>query len=414
MKQLKKNKWIFILSLFFLFSCSKDNEIVDSRSSQQENFVNLSMAKEIGSEILFKPSETYFYSGKSNSFSTVKKKIETIDEVKNDFGKTIFYVINYIESGFVILSADNRVQPIIGFSEDNKFVLDNGKDQSYPLGLKIWMENVKKDISKIQASNLKQTKEEKLIWKQVQNMITNNRNETAKRNNVAIGDIPNPVCYEHVETRTKGPFLKTNWWQYDGFNDALGYISCDGTYKHVYAGCVPIAMAQIMKYYQYPYYYNWSAMPLNSATSTTASFILDIHNAINSVFPGQPTYNCDGTGVVPDISSVLRNKFYYASAQRANYDYQIVKAELDAGRPVILEGFNKNTFSGHMWICDGYGEIHNFFDDCTGVGEAYLSMNWGWKDGKNNGYYGYSNFNPGSTNYNEAVKMTYNIKIPLL
>lgn len=415
MKQLNKNKWIFVLSLFFLFSCSKDDEFSSSKGMDSENAVGLSMAKEIGSEILFKANKNNPYSGKNNL--NVKKKIETIDEFKNEIGTTVFYVINYVEGGYVILSADNRTQPIIGFSEDNKFVFDDKKNQSFPLELKNWIENVKKHISDIQTSKLKQTEEQRLIWKQVKNMMVNNVNSmTAKRNAVAIADIPNPVCYEHVESRSQGPFLKTKWYQFDGFNDALGYVSCNGVNKHVYAGCVPIAMAQIMKYNQYPPNYNWSAMPLNSATSTTSNFILDIHNAINNVFPGEPSYSCNATGVSTskDMSVILKNKFNYTSAQKANYNYQTVMSELDAGRPVLLEGFNKNTLAGHMWVCDGYCVIKTFFDNCGGVTEVYLSMNWGWRYGENNGYYSYSNFNPGSTNYNEAIKMIYNIKKPTL
>lgn len=41
------------------------------------------------------------------------------------------------------------------------------------------------------------------------------------------------------------------------------YISYNGSNFQVYAGCVPIAMAQVMKYYQHPTNYNWSAMPLD-------------------------------------------------------------------------------------------------------------------------------------------------------
>ncbi|RZJ49425.1 MAG: hypothetical protein EOO44_18285 [Flavobacterium sp.] len=412
MKQFKKIKWIFVLSVLFLFSCSKDNESGNLLEGQNENFVGSLLAKEIGSEIYFRSNKNNSYSGKS---TISKKKIENVNEVKNDRGVTVFYVINYFEGGFVILSADNRTQPIIGFSEDNKFVLDDGKDQSYPLELRSWMENEKKYISKIQTSQLEQTKEQKNIWKQVRNMLISNGNgvsTTNKKDILAIADIPNPECYEHTESRSQGPFLQTKWWQYDGFNDALRYISCTDGNKHVFAGCVPIAMAQVMKYYQYPSTYNWSAMPKDYATSTTANFILDIHNAINNVSPGEPSYSCNGTGVSmsTDLSLVLKNKFKYASAQKANYNYQVLKAELDAGRPVILEGFNKNTLAGHMWVCDGHYIMTSFFEDCRSVTSYCLSMNWGWRNGENNGFYSYNNFNPGGTNYNEGVKMTYNIK----
>lgn len=248
-----------------------------------------------------------------------------------------------------------------------------------------------------------------VAWKEVKNIILNmgtfqNESLTGKK------DEPNPGCTERVVSQSTGPFLKSTWYQFNGYNDALKYISCDGGNKHVYAGCVPISMAQIMRYYQRPSNYNWSDMPMNNATSTTANFILDIHNAIGSMYPGQPVYSCTGSGVGPEISMVLKSKFGYTSAQFANYNFQVVKEELNAGRPVILQGADANTYTAHMWICDGYSTLQYYFEDCTGASASYLNMNWGFEDGKNNGYYAYDNFNPGKANYSEAIKMTYNIK----
>ncbi|MBS7256324.1 C10 family peptidase [Flavobacterium branchiicola] len=411
MKNTPRKGCLFLLSLLFLFACSRENEMENSKSAQNENFVNLSTVKEIAGGIKFEPKSNSSQTSKSSTLP-ITKKIEKIDEVKNEYGLTVFYVINYVKGGYIILSSDNRAQPIIAFSEDNKFVLDDGKDKSYPLGLKSWVENAKRQISMIQNLNLKQEKREKLAWKEVKNIMIDagmfeDKSVTNKR------DIPNnTICYDRVVSQTKGPFLETTWWQYNGFNDSLDYMSCSDGTKHVYAGCVPIAMAQIMKFHQYPNNYNWSAMPLTSSSATTANFILDIHKAISSVYPGEPYYGCLDTGVnnSKDMSTVLKTKFGYTSAQTAKYDYQVVKANLDAGRPVLLSGFNKNDLSGHQWVCDGYSALQYTFDDCTGASALYFNMNWGWPEGRNNGYFAFNNFNPASTNYNEAIKMTYNIK----
>jgi len=121
MKQVKMNKWFFILGLLVIFSCSRDNDLGDSTEISQENFVDLSMAKEIGAEISFKSNDSNPQTVKNTSFGTVKKKIKTVDEVKNDNGNTVFYVINYLKGGYIILSADDRAQPIIGFSDGGTF-----------------------------------------------------------------------------------------------------------------------------------------------------------------------------------------------------------------------------------------------------------------------------------------------------
>lgn len=169
-------------------------------------------------------------------------------------------------------------------------------------------------------------------------------------------------------------------------------------------------MGQVMKYHEYPSNYNWSSMPPSHGTTTTANFIKDIHDAIGTVYPGQPTYNCGGTGVnvYADMGNVLKTQFGYSSASWGNYDYNTVISNLNNNRPVILAGSSSTV--GHMWVCDGYKQISYYYEDCTGVTMAPLfHMNWGWGDSPLNGYYSYNNFNPGNTNYNNDKKMIYNI-----
>ncbi|WP_026727858.1 C10 family peptidase [Flavobacterium denitrificans] len=396
MKQLKRNKWIFILSLLFLFSCSKDNESDNSSQVSQENFVGLAQAKEIAKDVSFK-KQAESQTRKTNSFGIEKKAIQGINEVTNKKGKTVFYVINYVGGGYIILSSDNRMQPIIAFSEDGKFLLN---ESVYSEGLKDWMESSENQITDIQNSNLKQTEEHKLAWRQVKNIFVDQG---------LFGKVPPDKCYEHVETVTQGPYLSSTWEQGNLYNYQLPYINCSGYSTQVIAGCVPVAMAQVMRYYQYPANYDWSAMPTNSASLTSANFILDIHNAIRNVYPGQPVYSCGSTGVSAsaNMGTVLKTQFKYSSADWANYDYQVVKNNIIAGMPVILSG--SNSSSGHMWVCDGYKSVKYDFNDCTGVSYLYFHMNWGW-GGDGNDYFAFNNFNPGATNYNSNTKMIYNIK----
>lgn len=63
-------------------------------------------------------------------------------------------------------------------------------------------------------------------------------------------------------------------------------------------------------------------MPLNEATTATADFIKDIHNAINIVYPGSLSYSCDDTGVLTsaDMGNVLKTKFGFSYATYGGYD----------------------------------------------------------------------------------------------
>ncbi len=407
---MKKNyflKGICLFVLIFIISCSKDSESdVTSINSKNENFIQLAMAKEIAGSVSFEKNNGA--TSKSTGFvEQIKKTIKTINEVKNESGNTSFYVINYNEGGFIILSADNRTEPILAFSEEGQFTVN---EAAYPLGLKYWMTDAKKQINDIQHSNSKQTALTKQMWKKIK--LTSRATDQNATNQNKPASVPIEECYEHTETTTIGPLLNTTWYQTGGFNSALGYINCSGSNFQVYAGCVPIAMAQVMKYYSYPTRYDWSAMPTSYATTTTANLILDIHNSIKAAYPPPfgtgITYNCDGTGVSSsyNMGAVLKGFFGYTRADWANYDQETVKNNLNYGRPVILSG---SGASGHMWVCDGYLASNFYFDDCTGVGTLMLRMNWGWYGGYNNGWYAFDNFNPGGSTYNNNRKMIYNI-----
>lgn len=395
MKKKLINNAVCFFILFFMFSCSEDPKGEVSKGS--DNFIGLSLAKEIGGEVTFeKKGNTY---AKNNTVEHVKKTIKTIHEAKNESGKTSFYIINYNEGGFIILSADNRTEPVLAFSDESKFVVE---EESYPLGLKFWLTDTKKQIDEIQHSNIKQSEINKMLWKKIQlSSISSNRNLSAKP--------PVEECYDHEEINIVGPLLNTTWHQSGSFNDALNYINCNGSNFQVLAGCVPVAMAQVMKYYKYPARYNWSAMPIDYGTTTTANLILDIHNAIRTSYSQEPSYSCSATGVDSDanMGNVLKNHFNYASATRSDYNQQTVKDNLNAGRPVILSGSGGGQ--GHMWVCDGFIASNYYFADCTGIGTLMLSMNWGWANGYNNGWYTFNNFNPGSYSFNSNRKMIYNI-----
>jgi hypothetical protein len=286
----------------------------------------------------------------------------------------------------------------LGFPVSNTFSVD---ENSYLEGLDFWLNDTKQRIADIQESTIEQTENEKIAWRLVKEAIIQQISSVKME--------PIEDCYEHTEIYTKGPLLNTEWYQTGGFNDDLPYISCNGSNFQVYAGCVPIAMAQVMKYYRHPTNYNWSAMPLDYGTSTTASFISDIQDAIRNVYSGEPSYSCSGTGVSTstDMGAVLISQFSYSNAIKAAYNYSTVKSNLNYNRPVLLAV--SNSSSGHMWVCDGYRTTQYFFDDCTGISYLHFLINWGWNGGLNNGNFAYNNFNPSSATYNDNKRMVYNI-----
>lgn len=421
MKKLKQARQFLILLLItsLLFSCAENDTLIDSNDIEQNvNFVDLFKVEKIAQNIKHQVNNKNL---KSKGITSVVKSIEKINIIPDENGYTTYYIVNYKEGGFLLLSADNRVKPVLAYSENNFFPFD---DRDYPSGLVQWLFNTKEKIKNIRNSNKLQSKEVKYAWEieKIQNTI----NEFLYENRIdPIGN----DCLDNLEI--VGPLLNTTWYQGCGFNTYMPVLNCSDypcySNNRAYAGCVPIAMAQIMKFHNYPTNYNWSNMPNDYGTTTTASFIKDIHTGIdnlpNSLLVGEPlSYECNSTGVKNhyDMSDVLKNSFNYSSAKRADYNYSTVVNELRNNRPVILSGsYVKQDwilfkiYSGHMWVCDGFREhkICMFDDYGNNIGAVtylFLHMNWGW-GGLYDGYFGFDDFDPGTSTYNDKNKMIYNI-----
>lgn len=414
MKNLKQTKEIIlILVIAFIYSCSKDEQIspVKKDIQQSKNFVKLEDAYGIASVIEYPLSQNPKKSLRANKVTSTFKEIETALVVPDKDGTPSFYIINYKDNGFIMISADKRTNPIKAYSLTEKFPIQADK---LPNGLLRWMAETSEMITQIRVLNKKQTESVARSWDicNIQGVLKpEDHQEECGRN-----------CKNTY--KTVGPLLETNWHQREGFNNHMPQINCNNLPNNrAYAGCVPIAMAQIMKYHKYPKRYKWNLMPNDNGSNITSLLIKDIHSKIKNMYGGYNSplnYKCDGTGVKSgaNMSVVLKRNFGFSSANRADYNHNIVVNELNYGRPVILSGSYKtsgwwifSSYSGHMWVCDGYRDSTIYSEDCKRRwGYLYLHMNWGWGKNGNNGWFAFNNWNPGSRTYNNRRKMIFNIK----
>ena len=343
------------------------------------------------------------------------KEIEKVLAVPDNNGNPSYYIVNYKDDGFIMISADNRINPIRAYSLTEKFPMES---EELPSGLLGWMAESSEMISEIRALDEEQTQSVAKAWDPCEIQKTIRRIDPDDD----CGGNGGGGCENQYTT--VGPLLQSTWGQGCGFNDFMPSLNCSNLpCGKAYAGCVPIAIAQIMKYHNYPTSYNWSNMPNNYGTTTTASLIKDIHDAITiNIFGNEypaVNYDCDGTGVSSDYNtaSVFTHKFGYSAANQGGYNRETVKQQLRWNRPVILSGGRKSGWwifssykDGHMWVCDGYRSSTIYSEDCSMAwGYLYLHMNWGWR-GLHNSWYAYNNFNPGNYTFNYKVKMVYNIK----
>jgi hypothetical protein len=73
--------------------------------------------------------------------------------------QTIIYVFNVDNSGFIIISGDDTVIPVLGYSDQSIFV-----SESMPLNFKKWLENYKNEILYVIVNKIKPTEAIKNQW----------------------------------------------------------------------------------------------------------------------------------------------------------------------------------------------------------------------------------------------------------
>lgn len=362
----------------------------------------------------------YFLQNKTNStllkdaknLQLTYKVTATIGDASEE--RTMFYVFNVDNVGYIIVSGDDTVIPILAYSDSGNFDIGN-----IPPALNEWIVGYKKEMISILNQNVKATDEIDELWS-IQN--------TKKSSNTAL------------TTNFVLPLIQTKWGQGQYYND-----DCPtGTPT----GCVATAMAQIMKKWNYPatgsgfhsythplfgplnsnfatWAYQWSSMPiqLNVPNSEVSHLMSDCGISVDMNYS---TTSVGSTSLIslhspnPQANAeyALKTYFDYDSSIHSINKYNnsldnypdpewisILKAELDAGRPVLYGAKDTNpTNGGHAFVCDGY-DSNDFFH-----------FNWGW-DGlastANDYFYiGSLNPNPNGTIYhwNDNNQMVISIK----
>ncbi len=346
----------------------------------------------------------------SQNFTVVPASV-TLTFTETDLhGNPVYYAFNInANDGFVIVSADDNAHPIIGYSAAGKFVIPTSNNNfSY------WMTMRKNEIIAMRAANLSADAAITNEWTAYLNNI--------QLNNSRASNVVAPLCTTTWDQGNNGGFYNANC----PVDPSLPNSGNSTT--HCVTGCVATAMAQIMKFWNYPTQghgsssycdcgspfsnnygtlsanygtstYNWAAMP-NNVTSANASVAKIMSDCGISV---QMDYGPDGSGStvywspqsymgVCARTSYVRF-FKYDSTTIHGYDKSaytnttwttLLENELNIGRPIQYAGDDVGSGGGHSWVCDGYDASNNFH------------MNWGW-GGNSNGYFPVTNLSTGTS-----------------
>lgn len=139
--------------------------------------------------------------------------------------------------------------------------------------------------------------------------------------------------------------VTSKWGQKNHFNDGL--ISW-WSGEQPPAGCGPVAMGQIMRYYNWPNNYDWNKMEDEVPTNETRRLLNDIGIKAGTV------YSVDRGTASTSANGVKRafGKMGY-SFKKVNHDLKSVENSLK-NNCLVLMGGEDVKHGGHMWVCDGY------------------------------------------------------------
>ena len=367
---MKHFKILFVLQVASLF-CSAESVNVVLAEKVAKNFLSIqSTSSSMGA---FELSLAYSYPYTSSAVSAVQS-IEYL-----------IYVFNVNSgNGFVLVSADNSVIPILGYSTEVSF----DPDHLAP-AFQNWLEGYKSQILFAKQNNVETTDEISAKWQELENTT------------LSSSSSPNAVS-------AVLPLLSTTWDQRPFYNTFCPAGSP--------TGCAATAMAQIMKFWNFPVNgsgfhsynhatygtqtanfgattYDWLSMPssISSANNAVATLMYHCGVAVNMNYSptlssafviinsSQPTANSEYAyktyfGYDPNSLQGLKRTNYSDAAWK-----NLLSNELDNSRPFQYAGFGSG--GGHTFVCDGY-DANTFFH-----------MNWGW-GGIDDGYFAIDALNP--------------------
>lgn len=286
---------------------------------------------------------------------------------------TLLLIVNFQE-GFIVMSADDAIEPVLAYSFDQHFEYENPAPAA-----RMWIEQYAQQVQYARTHSTEPSEEVRRYWSLLEDGFG------------AKG----------VDSVIVEPLITALWNQTRYYN-AYSPIEPEapgGYDMRTPNGCVAVAMAMIMFYYRYPtngigshtnqtnygdfyvnfaqqnYFYEAMMDKLDFYNNEVAKLIFHCGTAVDMM------YGADGSGAYSeDVPWALSHYFGYDNnceiLSRSSYSLSqwtnILKEELDAKRPVYYAGCSDEGC--HAFVCDGYDSRN------------YFHFNFGW-GGSSNGFY---------------------------
>ena len=441
---MKTIKFQIIALLLLTASCSEYAfDPNNGLSSDCTTFETEIYNDEVSADDISRIAEKFTFGNKKPSITRSNEFY--VSTIYDEIGVPAIYVINYANNGgFVLVSATKRHNPILAYSDKGNFDVYG----DMPGGLIEWKTRAVAGVQIAREMPEDSIKTYRMMWHSYEQLqkfavrkpkaaldpfieeskkkalqimmdtayyyssrytVTKWMNSDAEYNEEAamVKDYVYPLYqdeWERFAFKVEGAyneyqeipnFIKSEWGQQSGYNQSFPKVNSAG--KLAYVGCGVVAAGQVMRYYEYPSYINWSAMPMNYASKTTSDFLYDL--AVKS----KANFKESGTETnLANTKTALENFGYYVSKSKHS-DYETWNS-IKYKMPVIMRANPKGDV-GHAWVASGgkysYGhtiisEIYAFTGRTTfeciysetrnPISDYWFYMNWGW-NGSYDGYY---------------------------
>lgn len=321
----------------------------------------LVLANKVSSDVALYVGTMFMEHRYGNNFSSLELTL-------NQPFQYLYIIQNRKGKGFVIVSADDCIDPIVAYS-DNSDIGD-----TIPPSVYLWLSEYDNQLESLLENEERYPIKASSAWMQI------------------LSDSNMPPVYDAVSA-----LINTTWNQAPLYND----MCPTGTYT----GCTATAMAQIMKYWNHPYvgighhsyihrtygalsanfrntYYDWNNMPTSISSSSSSVQRLAVSTlmyhcgvAIDMDYGttgsgGAALANCNGVNY-PCAENAFKNHFDYQESligvNRVCYSDSLwnsmLYTELINNRPILYTGEGSGA---HAFIIDGMDNNNRYH------------VNWGW------------------------------------
>jgi hypothetical protein len=319
-----------------------------------------------------------------------------------DRGEACFYVFNAGDSGFVIVSADDFYRPIIGYSENGKYDINN-----VPPALQDYLAGIVEARSMNRTSQNAAAPDVAADWHMLE-----------KTGRLVSRNGGRGVDY----------LVQTQWNQDYPYNYYCPEDP-DGPHGHTYVGCLATSTSQLVSFWKHPEhgygshcyyhedygeicadfqntYYDWDhiANKINANSpieEIEAVALISFHCGVCIDMGYGPDGSGGASGPIPGAMHYYFN-FADACIQLRRDDYEtetwkdMVREQFDMGWPMYYGGCDDGC---HAFICDGYDDYDMF----------HFNLGWG---GGSDGWYIIDDApytNPADAMFNFVPQMVYNL-----